>query len=116
MNSIGDKIVFAQIKEGREQLIAINAALRRAFEAAGFDCVDRFTPHVTVMKVRRKNQRIQVYETRLFFNYIFSQAGGKFSAEGGIPPESFAQFKEHSFGSQVIKTEHHSEHRSMHTN
>ena len=60
MNTIGDKIVFAQIKEGREQLIAINAALRRAFEAAGFDCEERFTPHLTMMKVRRKKQKIQL--------------------------------------------------------
>ena len=42
MNSFGDKIVFAQIKEGRDQLIALNAALRQAFEAAGFDCEERF--------------------------------------------------------------------------
>ena len=54
MNSFGDKIVFAQIKEGRDQLIALNAALRQAFEAAGFDCEERFTPHLTVMKVRRR--------------------------------------------------------------
>ena len=55
MNCFGDKILFAQIKEGRDQLIALNAALRHAFEDAGFDCEDRYTPHVTVMKVRRKN-------------------------------------------------------------
>ena len=54
MNSFGVKIVFARIKEGRHQLIALNAALRQAFEAAGFDCEDRYTPHVTVMKVRRR--------------------------------------------------------------
>ena len=58
MNSIGDKIVFAQLREGRDQLIALNAALRQAFEDAGFDCVERFTPHLTMMKVRRKKQKI----------------------------------------------------------
>ena len=59
MNSFGDKIVFAQIKEGRDQLIALNAALRQAFEAAGFDCEDRYTPHVTLMKVRGIEQGIE---------------------------------------------------------
>ena len=53
MNSFGDKIVFAQIKKGRDQLIALNVALRQAFEAVGLDCKDRYTPHITVMKVRR---------------------------------------------------------------
>ena len=57
MNCFGDKIVFAQIKEGRDQLIAMNAALRQAFEAAGFDCKDCYTPHVTVMKVRRRKKQ-----------------------------------------------------------
>ena len=52
MNSFGDKIVFARIKDGRDQLIALNAALKQAFVAAGFDCEDRYTPHVTVIKVR----------------------------------------------------------------
>ena len=52
MNSFGDKIVFAQIKDGRDQLIALNTELKQAFEAAGFDCEERYTPHVTVIKVR----------------------------------------------------------------
>ena len=52
MNSFGDKIVFAQIKDGRDRLIALNGALKQAFEAAGFDCEERYTPHVTVIKVR----------------------------------------------------------------
>ena len=54
MNSFGDKIVFAQIKDGRDQLIALNGALKQEFKAAGFDCEDRYTPHVTVLKVRWK--------------------------------------------------------------
>ena len=51
MYSFGDKIVFAQTKNGRDQLIALNGALKQAFEAAGFDCEDRYTPHITVIKV-----------------------------------------------------------------
>ena len=54
MSSFGDKVAFAQMNEGRKNLIALNAAFLNAFEAAGFDCDDRYTPHVTMMKVRRK--------------------------------------------------------------
>ena len=62
MNLFGNKIVFAQIKDGRDQLIALNTALRQAFEVAGFDCEDRYTPHVTVIKVRREiNNRRERY-------------------------------------------------------
>ena len=54
MSSFGDKVAFAQMNEGRKSLFALNAAFLKAFEAAGFDCDDRYTPHVTMMKVRRK--------------------------------------------------------------
>ena len=106
MNSFGDKIVFAQIKEGRDQLIALNAALRQAFEDAGFDCEERFTPHLTVMKVNRKNHRKPVYESEDPSGYLLFQTGGKFSAQEGIPREAFTQFTEHNFGIQVLQTEH----------
>ena len=106
MNSIGDKIVFAQLREGRDQLISLNAALRQAFEAAGFDCVERFTPHLTMMKVRRKIGRKTVYEPEDSSGYLLFQTGGKFSAQEGIPREAFTQFTDHNFGSQVLQTEH----------
>ena len=41
------------MNEGRTNLVALNAAFLKAFEAAGFDCDDRYTPHVTMMKVSR---------------------------------------------------------------
>ena len=105
MNSIGDKIVFAQLREGRDHLYALNAALRQAFEEAGFDCEERFTPHLTMMKVRRKKLRMQVNGSKDPSGCLYFQTGGKFSAQGGIPREAFTQFTEHSFGSQVLQTE-----------
>ena len=98
MNSFGDKIVFAQIKEGREQLKALNAALKQAFEAAGFDCEDRYTPHVTVIKVSLKKKE-EPSELPCF------QTGGK-KAKGGIPREAFNQFVNQNFGTQVLHTGH----------
>ena len=50
LGSFGEKIVFAEIGSGRDQLIAMNAVFREAFESAGFECDARFTPHITVLK------------------------------------------------------------------
>ena len=101
MNCFGDKIVFAQIKEGRDQLIALNAALRRALEAAGFDCEDRYIPHVTVMKVRREKAGIKRNKRGIM---LLFQTGG--NAQAGIPRDAFNQFVDHNFGTQVLHTEH----------
>ena len=99
MNSFGDKIVFAQIKEGRGQLIALNAALRQAFEAAGFDCEDRYTPHVTVIKVKWMKFKDEIRKKGSSKCSCF-QTGG--NAHGGIPWKAFRQFVDHKFGTQVF--------------
>ena len=52
VDSFGDKVVFAEVDEGKAPLMQINEQLLSAFENAGFDCDSRYTPHVTVMKVR----------------------------------------------------------------
>ena len=51
VDSFGDKVVFAEVDEGKPALMGINEALLHAFENAGFDCDSRYTPHVTLMKV-----------------------------------------------------------------
>ena len=101
MNCFGDKIVFARIKEGRDQLIAQNAALRQALEAAGFDCEDRYIPHVTVMKVRREKAGIKRNKRGIM---LLFQTGG--NAQAGIPRDAFNQFVDHNYGTQVLHTEH----------
>ena len=47
LGSFGEKIVFADINLGRDQLIAMNAVFGEAFESEGFECDARFTPHIT---------------------------------------------------------------------
>ena len=51
MSSFGEKIVYAEVEEGASELRLMNEAFLEAFEAAGFDCDSRYTPHMTVMKV-----------------------------------------------------------------
>ena len=51
VDSFGDKVVFAEVEEGKPSLMQINQELLNAFETAGFDCDSRYTPHVTLMKV-----------------------------------------------------------------
>ena len=51
MSSFGEKIVYAEVEEGADELRLMNEAFLAAFEAAGFDCDSRYTPHMTVMKV-----------------------------------------------------------------
>ena len=51
MSSFGEKIVYAEVGEGENELRLMNEALLEAFETAGFDCDSRYTPHMTVMKV-----------------------------------------------------------------
>ena len=51
MSSFGEKIVYAEVEEGGNELRLMNEAFLEAFEAAGFDCDSRYTPHMTVMKV-----------------------------------------------------------------
>ena len=51
VGSFGDKVVFAEVDEGKPSLMRINEELLNAFETAGFDCDSRYTPHVTLMKV-----------------------------------------------------------------
>lgn len=51
MSSFGEKIVYAEVGEGANELRLMNEAFLEAFEAAGFDCDSRYTPHMTVMKV-----------------------------------------------------------------
>ena len=58
VDSFGDKVVYADVDEGKPLLMRINEELLRAFEEAGFDCDSRYTPHVTLMKVRSKTRHI----------------------------------------------------------
>ena len=51
VDSFGDKVVYADVDEGKPLLMRINEELLMAFEEAGFDCDSRYTPHVTLMKV-----------------------------------------------------------------
>ena len=50
IGSFDDTIMYADIKEGNEELKSINQALKKAFEARGFYCDPRFVPHVTILK------------------------------------------------------------------
>ena len=64
MSSFGEKIVYAEVEEGVNELRLMNEAFLEAFEAAGFDCDSRYTPHMTVMKV--------TIEIILGFKYILT--------------------------------------------
>ena len=59
VDSFGDKVVFAEVDEGKPSLMRINEELLRAFEGAGFDCDSRYTPHVTLMKVQYGKKSLQ---------------------------------------------------------
>ena len=74
--SFGDKIVFAEIGEGRDQLIGMNAIFREAFESAGFECDARFTPHITVLKATGDRD--------------------------GVPRATYSHLKERRFGEQEV--------------
>ena len=52
VDSFGEKVVFAEIDQGKSFLMQLNEELLRAFEDADFDCDSRYTPHVTILKVK----------------------------------------------------------------
>ena len=66
MSSFGEKIVFAEVEEGAKELRLMNEAFLEAFEAAGFDCDSRYTPHMTVMKVTI----LQINPSKTYFKYF----------------------------------------------
>ena len=54
MDAFGDRVVFAEVDKGEQNLRLMNKKLLAAFEKSGFHCDRRFdTPHVTVLKVRK---------------------------------------------------------------
>ena len=53
VDSFGEKVVFAEIDQGKSFLMQLNEELLRAFEDADFDCDSRYTPHVTILKVKK---------------------------------------------------------------
>jgi len=58
LGSFGEKIVFADIRHGRDQLIAMNAVFREAFESEGYECDARFTPHITILKATNDREGV----------------------------------------------------------
>ena len=52
VDSFGEKVVFAEIDQGKSFLMQLNEELLVAFEDADFDCDSRYTPHVTILKVK----------------------------------------------------------------
>ena len=58
LGSFGEKIVFADINQGRDQLIAMNAVFGEAFESEGFECDARFTPHITILKATNDREGV----------------------------------------------------------
>ena len=53
VDSFGEKVVFAEIDQGKSFLMQLNEELLVAFEDADFDCDSRYTPHVTILKVKK---------------------------------------------------------------
>ena len=54
MSSFKEKVVYAKVEEGGDELRLMNKAFLEGFEAAGFNCsfgFDPYIPHMTVMKV-----------------------------------------------------------------
>ena len=52
VNSFGSRVVFAEVAEGESNVKNLNGVLVKAFQEAGFHCDSRYSPHVTLMKVR----------------------------------------------------------------
>merc|ERR1712059_157927 len=73
MDSFGENIVFAEVDQGRDILRKIHEHFLDAFEAEGFGCDQRFTPHTTIMRAGEQ-----------------------------IPREYYDQFQEKNFGSQTV--------------
>ena len=76
LGSFGEKIVFADIRHGRDQLIAMNAVFREAFESEGYECDARFTPHITILKATNDRE--------------------------GVPRSSYADLRDRRFGEQEV--------------